>query len=329
MKTNDTAPLPGMPDPEETIFNEQMPESEAPDLPARNTGAEDGGNADAEQLSGQETDGGEEAGNPDSADTDSAPQADPLSGDPGPSAESAPAAGRPDLPPAVYCYGLTKTYGAVTALGDLSISLPAGKVIGLLGPNGSGKTTLIKILAGLLIPTSGEALVCGEKPGASSKAFVSYLPERMYFDPGMKVSECVRLFRDFYADFDERRAAYLLSVMDVSPDRRLKTLSKGTKEKVQLILVMSRRAKLYLLDEPIGGVDPAARDLILSTIVREHEREATVLISTHLIRDVEPVLDGFVFLNGGKCVMSGEVETIRKQTGKTLDELFREVFRCS
>ena len=330
MKTNDTAPLPGMPDPEEKTENEQLPESEAPELSAPNGGSD----SDAPHKSGEQADPEpvlSASENRDGAEQVPAPQnrEEPVSGDPGSSASPVPSAMKPALPPAVYCYGLTKSFGAVEALGDLRISLPAGKVIGLLGPNGSGKTTLIKILAGLLKPTAGEALVYGEKPGAASKAFVSYLPERMYFDPGMKVSECVRLFRDFYADFDERRAAYLLSAMDVPMDRRLKTLSKGTKEKVQLILVMSRRAKLYLLDEPIGGVDPAARDLILSTIVSEHDPEATVLISTHLIRDVEPVLDGFVFLNAGKCMMSGEVEAVRKETGKTLDELFREVFRCS
>ena len=230
--------------------------------------------------------------------------------------------------PAVSCYGLSKQYGAVPALDNLNMELPAGKIVGLLGPNGSGKTTLIKVLAGLLTPTAGEALVYGEKPGTATKAFVSYLPERTYFDPGMKVRECVGLFRDFYRDFDERRAEGLLAALGVPTDRRLKTLSKGTKEKVQLVLVMSRRARLYLLDEPIGGVDPAARELILSTIVTNHDPEATVLISTHLIRDVEPILDGFVFLGGGKCIMSGDAETVRRESGKTLDELFREVFRC-
>ena len=230
--------------------------------------------------------------------------------------------------PAVGCYGLTKRYGAVEALSEVSVELPAGKIIGLLGPNGSGKTTLIKILAGLLTPTSGEVRICGEEPGVATKAMVSYLPERMYFDPGMKVKECVDLFRDFYADFDEGRARGMLSVLGVPLDRKLKTLSKGTKEKVQLVLVMSRRARLYLLDEPIGGVDPAARDFILSTIVAAHDPGATVLISTHLIRDVEPVLDGFVFLGGGRCVMSGEAEAVRRESGKSLDELFREVFRC-
>jgi len=241
---------------------------------------------------------------------------------------------RPEVPrpasgiPAVGCYGLTKRFGETEALSELSVELPAGKIIGLLGPNGSGKTTFIKILAGLLTPTAGEARICGEVPGVSTKAMVSYLPERMYFDPGMRVRECVGLFRDFYKDFDESRAVGMLSALSVPMDRKLKTLSKGTKEKVQLVLVMSRRAKLYLLDEPIGGVDPAARDYILSTIVAAHDPGATVLISTHLIRDVEPVLDGFLFLGGGRCVMSGEAEAVRCESGKTLDELFREVFRC-
>ena len=240
---------------------------------------------------------------------------------------SAAAFGSPSAP-AVGCYGLTKLYGSMPALAELSVELPAGKIIGLLGPNGSGKTTLIKILAGLLTPTAGEARIYGEKPGTGTKAVVSYLPERMYFDPGMKVDECIRLFRDFYADFDENRARGMLTVLNVPMDRKLKTLSKGTKEKVQLVLVMARRAKLYLLDEPIGGVDPAARDFILSTIVAAHDPGATVILSTHLIHDVEPILDGFVFLDAGRCIMSGDADTVRRESGKTLDELFREVFRC-
>lgn len=235
---------------------------------------------------------------------------------------------RPTAVPAVGCYGLTKVYGSSPALEGLGMELPAGGIIGLLGPNGSGKTTLIKILAGLLTPTAGEARIYGQVPGVATKSMVSYLPERMYFDPGMKVEECVRLFCDFYADFDEGRARAMLNVLNVPAEKKLKALSKGTKEKVQLVLVMSRRAKLYLLDEPIGGVDPAARDFILSTIVAAHDPGATVVISTHLIRDVEPILDGFVFLGGGRCVMSGEAEAVRKESGKTLDELFREVFRC-
>ena len=239
---------------------------------------------------------------------------------------SGPAAA-PDAP-AVRCYGLTKKYGSTPALSDVSIELPAGKIIGLLGPNGSGKTTLIKILAGLLRPTSGEVKIYGTPPGEETKAVVSYLPERMYFNPGMRVEECIRLFRDFYRDFDEKRAREMLLVLGVPTKAKLKTLSKGTKEKVQLVLVMSRRAKLYLLDEPIGGVDPAARDYILHTIVTAYEPGSTVVISTHLIRDVEPILDGFVFIGGGYVVMSGEAEAVRADSGKTLDELFREVFRC-
>ncbi len=230
--------------------------------------------------------------------------------------------------PAVRCYGLTKVYGSNPALREVAVELPAGKIIGLLGPNGSGKTTFIKILAGLLQPTAGEVSVFGVKPGVATKAFVSYLPERMYFNPGMRVEECIRLFRDFYGDFDERRAREMLGVLGVPVTAKLKTLSKGTKEKVQLVLVMSRRAKLYLLDEPIGGVDPAARDYILHTIVTAYEPGATVVISTHLIRDVEPILDGFVFIGGGSIVMSGEADAVRADSGKTLDELFREVFRC-
>ena len=230
--------------------------------------------------------------------------------------------------PAVRCFGLKKNYGSVQALRNIGIELPAGRIIGLLGPNGSGKTTLIKILAGLLKPTEGEVSVFGLTPGTESKAIVSYLPERMYFNPGMRVEECIRLFRDFYGDFDERRAREMLGMLGVPANAKLKTLSKGTTEKVQLVLVMARRAKLYLLDEPIGGVDPAARDYILHTIVTACDPGATVLISTHLIRDVEPILDGFVFIGSGRCVMSGEAEAVRRDSGKTLDELFREVFRC-
>lgn len=251
---------------------------------------------------------------------DPSPVADPIGQVP-----SAPV-GRPMA--AVACYGLTKRYGSAPALSDVSLELPAGKIIGLLGPNGSGKTTFIKILAGLLKPTAGAVLIHGEEPGVRTKAMVSYLPERMVFDPGMRVSDCIELFRDFYGDFDERRAREMLSVLGVPVDGKLKTFSKGTREKVQLVLVMARRAKLYLLDEPIGGVDPAARDFILHTIVTAYEPGATVILSTHLIRDVEPILDGFVFLGSGSVIMSGDAETVRADTGKSLDELFREVFRC-
>ena len=230
--------------------------------------------------------------------------------------------------PAVGLYDLTKAYGSSVALNQVNLELPAGKIIGLLGPNGSGKTTLIKILAGLLQPTKGEVRICGLTPGVETKEVVSYLPERMYFNSGMRVNECIALFRDFYEDFDEARAREMLSILNVPETAKLKTLSKGTREKVQLVLVMARRAKLYLLDEPIGGVDPAARDYILHTIVTAYEPGATVIVSTHLIRDVEPILGGFVFLNNGTVVMSGDADEVRRESGKSLDELFREVFRC-
>jgi len=230
--------------------------------------------------------------------------------------------------PAVGCYGLTKRYPGTPALCGIDLELPRGKIIGLLGPNGSGKTTLVKILAGLLQPTSGTVLVDGLAPGADTKSFVSYLPERTYFNPGMRVSECVKLFEDFYEDFDRERALGMLYVLGVPFAAKLKTLSKGTREKVQLVLVMARRAKLYLLDEPIGGVDPAAREYILNTVIANRAPDATVLLSTHLIRDVEEILDGFVFLGGGQVIVSGDAYEARARHGKSLDELFREVFRC-
>ncbi len=222
--------------------------------------------------------------------------------------------------PILECRALTKQYGSFTALNSISFSLQRGKIVGLLGPNGSGKTTLIKLTAGLLTPTAGELLIDGIKPGDKTKSIVSYLPERPYFNSWMKVSEMIDFFADFYADFDKERAYTMLS--------RLKTLSKGTKEKVQLVLVMSRRASLYLLDEPIGGVDPAARDYILHTIITNFDPSATVLISTHLISDVESVLDEFLFINNGQVFMHDTVDNIRAARGISVDQLFREVFRC-
>ncbi len=230
--------------------------------------------------------------------------------------------------PSVACYGLTKSYSGNLALSGVNLELPHGKIIGLLGPNGSGKTTLVKILAGLLQPTSGTVLVEGLEPGAETKSFVSYLPERTYFNPGMRVSECVQMFDDFYEDFDFQRAIGMLSVLGVPYKAKLKTLSKGTREKVQLVLVMARRAKLYLLDEPIGGVDPAAREYILDTIISRRDPDATIVLSTHLIRDVEDILDGFAFIGGGQVIISGDAAEARARHGKTLDEMFREVFRC-
>ena len=229
---------------------------------------------------------------------------------------------------ALQTQGLSMRYHTALALDGLDLALPQGKIIGLLGPNGSGKTTLIKLAAGLLTPTAGTITVCGEKIGTGSKALVSYLPDRTYFSRQQKIRELLDLFQDFYPDFDRVRAEQMLAALGISQEARLKTLSKGNQEKVQLVLVMSRRAKLYLLDEPIGGVDPAARDYILNAIITNYDPTATVVISTHLIADVERVLDEFVFLYQGKVVRRGIADETREETGKSLDELFREVFKC-
>lgn len=228
------------------------------------------------------------------------------------------------------CKNLTKSYKKnVPVLQGLNLNIPAGKIVGLLGPNGCGKSTLIKLIAGLLQPNDGEIQVAGLPVGEKSKALISYLPERTYFNNHMKVSDLVTYFGEFYEDFDVDRAYALLSDLSIDPKARLKTLSKGTKEKVQLILVMSRNAKLYLLDEPIAGVDPAAREYILSTIVSNYNPEASIIITTHLITDVEQVLDDFVFLGfRGKVLRAGNAEETRNETGKSLDQLFKEVFRC-
>lgn len=226
------------------------------------------------------------------------------------------------------CKGLSKSFGTNTALHNLSISLPAGRIIGLLGPNGSGKTTLIKLACGLLTPTEGEIRVCGFEPGIESKTLVSYLPERTYLPDWMTVMECIRFFQDFYADFDYDRSISMLQALQVPANARMKTLSKGTREKVQLVLVMSRRARLYLLDEPIGGVDPAARDYILGTILKNYNEDSTVLISTHLIADVEKILDEFIFIQNGQLVSYASTDSLREDLGKSIDQYFREVFRC-
>lgn len=224
--------------------------------------------------------------------------------------------------------GLHKTYGKKTALNDISLSIEPGHIIGLLGPNGSGKTTLIKIICGLLQPTSGSVLVDGNPVGPKSKAIVSYLPDRTYLDESMTVGSAIDMFKYFYDDFDEKRAEEMLSSLNIDPKNKIKTLSKGTKEKVQLILVMSRRAKLYILDEPIAGVDPAARDYILRTIISNFEPSASLIIATHLISDVEPVLDEAIFLQNGSIKLFKSIDDIRAENGKSVDALFREVYRC-
>ena len=226
--------------------------------------------------------------------------------------------------------GVTKLYGrgGTPALNDLSLELKPGRIVGLLGPNGSGKTTLLKLVAGLLTANEGTIQVCGEPVGEKTKAMVSYLPDRTYLSNGQKIRDQLDFFQDFYEDFDRVRAEMMLANLNIDTNSRFGALSKGNREKVQLALVMSRRAKLYLLDEPIGGVDPAARDYILETIVGNYDPEATVLISTHLIADVEPVLNDYIFLHQGNIVRAGNAEETREETGKSLDELFREVFRC-
>ena len=230
--------------------------------------------------------------------------------------------------PIVQCMGLTKTYSGKPALNQIYLNLESGKIIGLLGPNGRGKTTLIKLMNDLIKPTAGEILIAGEKPGINSKYRISYLPERTYLHPGMKVMEMVQYFQDFYPDFRIERAYDMLHRLQIPPNERLKNLSKGTKEKVQLILVMSRDADLYVLDEPIAGVDPASRDYILHTIVSNYNRNASVLISTHLISDVESILDEVVFIKYGNIILQAPAEQIRQREGKSIDRFFREVFAC-
>ena len=228
----------------------------------------------------------------------------------------------------IKCNSLTKRYGMVTALDDIDLTLEKGRIVGLLGPNGSGKTTFIKLCNGLLVPSAGEVLLDGKKPGVETKSFVSYLPDANYLPDWMNVGQLVDLFTDFYADFDQAKAYEMLSQLGVDRKHRLKSLSKGNKEKVQLVLAMSRQAKIYFLDEPIGGVDPAARDYILNTIISNYSEDALVVLSTHLIGDIEKILDEVVFINRGQIVCHREVDEIRETEGKSVDQLFREVFRC-
>lgn len=227
----------------------------------------------------------------------------------------------------VVCNGVGKIYDAVRALDGVNLRLPTGRIIGLLGPNGSGKTTLIKILTGLLCPTEGSVTIDGKTIGPETKAIVSYLPDKMYYAGWMKTMDLVDLFADFYADFRRDRAEAMCQALGIGLNVKIKNMSKGTKEKLQLILVMSRNAKLYLLDEPIAGVDPAAREFILRTILTNYSPESTVMISTHLIADVEPVLDEVIFLKEGRVVRYDSVDNIRSIEGKSVDEVFREIFR--
>ena len=230
--------------------------------------------------------------------------------------------------PTWECKSLCKRYGNVQALDNVSFEVEPGRVVGLLGPNGSGKTTLIKLANGLLTPTGGELLINGQKPGKATRAQVSYLPDRPCLPEWMSAEKLLDMFTDFYGDFQRDKAQEMLEKLGIDPKQKIKQMSKGTREKVQLILVMSRKAELYLLDEPIGGVDPAARDYILNTIINNYDPSATVLISTHLISDVERVLDEFLFLYQGRVIQKGEADAVREETGKSLDELFREVFKC-
>ena len=225
------------------------------------------------------------------------------------------------------CENLSKNYGNLRALDNVTFTLESGRIVGLLGPNGSGKTTLIKILNGLLTPSNGQVLIDGDRPGPVTKAKVAYLPDNIYLNSWMTVKQIVAYFADFYADFSSEQAFAMMERLGISPEKKLKSLSKGNKEKVCLILVMSRKARLYVLDEPIAGVDPAARDYVISTIINNYNPDATVLISTHLIADVEQVLDEVLFIQQGRLILHKTVDDIRAEHGKSVDELFREVFR--
>ncbi len=225
------------------------------------------------------------------------------------------------------CYSLTKCYGDTTALNEIDLSIESGKIVGLLGPNGSGKTTLIKLINGLLTPTKGCLTIDGNEPGVETKKIVAYLPDNIFVNDWMRIEQIVTFFADFYADFRVEVAYEMMSKLGISPRAQLRTLSKGNKEKVCLILVMSRMAKLYVLDEPIAGVDPAARDYVISTIMNNYNKDASVIISTHLIADIEPILDQAIFIKNGNIVLNQSKEELIAENNKTVDELFREVFK--
>ncbi|MCK1921557.1 ABC transporter ATP-binding protein [Clostridioides difficile] len=224
--------------------------------------------------------------------------------------------------------GVNKSYGTKNVLKNIDLNIPKGKIVGLLGPNGSGKSTMIKLMNGLLQPDNGEIMINGMKPSIDTKKIVSYLPERTYLNDWMKVSDLLKFFYDFYSDFDVRRANEMIKSLDIDVNEKLKTMSKGTKEKVQLILVMSRNASIYILDEPIGGVDPVARSYILKTILKNYSEDSTLLIATHLISEIENICDEIIFISKGEIVLQGDVEAIREEKGKSIDALFREEFKC-
>lgn len=230
--------------------------------------------------------------------------------------------------PILELTNVSKMYGKKEALKGVSLKIEPGKVVGLLGPNGSGKSTLIKLINGLLQPTDGQIVVAGQSLGMETKKMISYLPERTYLNDWMKVKDLLGFFKDFYEDFDRDKAREMLTTLKIDEESKLKTLSKGTKEKVQLILVMSRKAKLYILDEPIGGVDPAARDYILNTIIKNYSEDSSVIIATHLIQEVENICDDIIFLGYGEVMLEGNVDDIRQEKGQSIDALFREVFKC-
>ena len=228
----------------------------------------------------------------------------------------------------VECKDVCKSYGNKQVLDHVTFTIEPGKIIGLLGPNGSGKSTIIKMINQLLTPDSGEILVNDKPLGIESKKVISYLPERSYLNFNVKVKELMDFFEDFYEDFDRKKAESLIEKLRINPKDKLKTMSKGTKEKVQLIMVMSRKADLYILDEPIGGVDPAARDYILTTILSNFNEGASILISTHLIADVEKILDEVIFISEGKVLLQQSADELRNEKQQSIDGVFREVFKC-
>lgn len=228
----------------------------------------------------------------------------------------------------VECKNLSKNYGPIKVLQDVNLVIPKGKIIGLLGKNGTGKTTLIKLINDLLTPTSGEIMINGKHPGVESKKIISYLPERTYLDKSMTVENVIKYFSDFYDNFDSKKARKLLKDLKINENMKLSKISKGMQEKVQLALVMSRKADLYILDEPLGGVDPATRDYLLDTILTNFNKEASLLISTHLISDIERILDEVIFIDNGKIVLESSADDLREKENQGIDEIFRRMFKC-